>query len=490
MNSRLHKIVSGLKRGRIVVVGDLILDRYIHGSVERISPEAPAQILDVSREEELLGGAANVAANISAIGAKTFIFGVVGKDQAGVNILKLLKERGIVSTGLVSDADRSTTIKSRYMSLRQQILRVDKEQRSAITKTIEKKLIARLIKILPKCDGIVISDYGKGTLTDSFLARLIELGKKAGKPVIVDPKGDDYRKYKGVTLITPNKKEACGATGIDIKTEEDYATAAEKLFSITSAQNILITRGDEGMSLFCQDGKNLHLPAEALEVFDVSGAGDTVTAAIAVFFCGGVDLALSARIANVAASIEVAHVGAKAVSENEILEKLGGEPEENKIITVTQAEEMAESARQNGLKVVFTNGCFDILHAGHVDYLEKARSVGDLLIVGLNSDSSIKKIKGTKRPIVTQIDRAALLAGLSSVSAVVIFGEPTPAKLIKKIKPDILAKGGDWKETEIVGGDFVKKRGGEVLRVKLTEGVSSTGIIETILERYGNEKKV
>ncbi len=490
MNSRLHKIVSGLKRGRIVVVGDLILDRYIYGSVERISPEAPAQILDVSREEEILGGAANVAANICAIGANVSILGVIGKDRAGDNVRKLLKERGIVATGLLTDVNRSTTIKSRYISLRQQILRVDKEQVWGIGDDIENRLIARLEKILPKCDGLVISDYGKGTLTDSFIARIIELGRKAGKPIIADPKGDDYRKYRGVTLITPNKKEACGATGIDIKTEEDYAKAAEKLFSITSAQNILITRGDEGMSLFYQDGKSLHLPAEALEVFDVSGAGDTVTATMAAFFCGGIDLALSARIANVAASIEVAHVGAKAVSKDEILEKLGGAPEENKVITLAQAEEMAESARQNGLKVVFTNGCFDILHAGHVDYLKKAGSAGDLLIVGLNSDSSIKKIKGTKRPIVTEMNRAALLAGLSSVNAVVIFSEPTPAKLIKKIKPDILAKGGDWKESEIVGGDFVKKRGGEVLRLKLTEGASSTGIIETILERYGNEKKV
>ena len=482
MNGRLSGIVEGKKSPAIVVVGDIILDRYVRGKIERISPESPAQVLDVTEEEEMLGGAANVAANVVAMGGKATLVGVVGDDDAAKTIRHLLKKQKINAEGLVSDRERPTTRKTRLMALNQQMLRVDRERRHAIKGQVAKKLVEKVEKLVAKADGVIISDYGKGALPGSVIKKIIGAANKRKIKVIVDPKGTAYKKYAGVSLITPNKKEAAKATDITIKTESDFAKAAKILFRETKADNILITRGGEGMSLFYKNGKSLLLPAEALEVFDVSGAGDTVTAAVAVFHFGGASLEDSARIANVAASIEVTHVGAKAVDKDEILASLKpANHTADKILTKKEAAQLAASLRAEGKTVVFTNGCFDILHAGHITYLEKARALGDELIIGLNTDSSVKKLgKGDGRPVTGEKERAKVLAALSCVSAVTLFGEETPLKLIEAVKPDILVKGGDYLPQNVVGAGVVEKRGGKVMIMPLVKGRSTTAIIGRI----------
>ena len=482
MNSKLSRIVAGKKSPVIVVVGDIILDRYVRGKIERISPESPAQVLDVTEEEEMLGGAANVAANVAAMGGKATLVGVVGDDDAAKTIGRLLKKQKISAEGLVVDRERPTTRKTRLMALNQQMLRVDRERRHAINGSVSKKLIEKVEKLVAKADGVVISDYGKGALPEAVIKKVIRAAGRRKIKVIVDPKGTAYKKYAGVSLITPNKKEAAQAANVAIKTESDFAKAAKILFRETKADNILITRGGEGMSLFYKNGKSLLLPAEALEVFDVSGAGDTVTAAVAVFHFGGASLEDSARIANVAASIEVTHVGAKAVTKEEITASLKpADQKDSKILTKKEATAMAASWRAEGKTVVFTNGCFDILHAGHITYLEKAQALGDELVIGLNTDASVKKLgKGDGRPVTGEKERAKVLAALSCVSAVTLFGEETPLKLIEAVKPDILVKGGDYLPQDVVGGGFVEKRGGKVMIMPLVKGKSTSAIISRI----------
>ena len=482
MNSRLSGIVAGKKSPMIVVVGDIILDRYVRGKVERISPESPAQVLEVTEEEEMLGGAANVAANVAAMGGKTALVGVLGADDAASKIRRLLKKQKISAEGLVVDRERPTTRKTRLMALNQQMLRVDRERRHAVGGDVAKKLVENAEKMIAKADGVIVSDYGKGALPEGVIKKIIKAAGRQKIKVIVDPKGTTYKKYAGISLITPNRKEAAQAAGVAIKTESDFAKAAKILFRETRAENILITRGGEGMSLFYKNGKSLLLPAEALEVFDVSGAGDTVTAAVAVYYFGGASLEDSARIANVAASIEVTHVGAKAVTKEEINACLKPSSQTiSKIVTKKDVAAITASWRAEGKTVVFTNGCFDILHAGHVTYLEKARALGDELVIGLNTDHSVKKLgKGDGRPVTGEKERAKVLAALSCVSAITLFGEETPLKLIEAVKPDILVKGGDYLPQDVVGSGFVEKRGGKVMIMPLVKGKSTSAIIGKI----------
>ncbi|MBI4665965.1 MAG: D-glycero-beta-D-manno-heptose-7-phosphate kinase [Nitrospinae bacterium] len=485
MNQRLYEALASMRPPRVMVVGDVILDIYVRGVIERISPEAPAQVLEITGEEILLGGAANVAANAAALGADARLVGLVGKDSAAQALRGLLKKRKIPSESLVIDQTRPTTTKTRFMAMRQQMLRVDRERRHTAPPDAMEKMLARIRANIGKCDGLIISDYGKGALPDKFLEKLIALARASGKMVVVDPKGRDYSKYRGATIITPNRKEASLASGVDIKDEDDYRQAAERLFEITKAQHILITRGEEGMTVFHRRGRGVHLPAEALEVFDVSGAGDTVIAALAVMLFAGHTLEDAAKVANVAAAIEVGHVGAKAVAKDEVLRRLSPEPTGSlKAMTRKEAAAFAKRARGEGRTVVFTNGCFDIIHAGHVDYLFKARAAGDVLILGLNTDSSVRKLKGKNRPLMNENDRLKVLSALSCVDAVTLFNEDTPLNLIKAVQPDIVVKGGDYTPDTVVGRDVVEKRGGKVVIVPLMEGRSTTGIINHIVGKY------
>ncbi|VAX24638.1 ADP-heptose synthase / D-glycero-beta-D-manno-heptose 7-phosphate kinase [hydrothermal vent metagenome] len=487
MNERLYNILSSTRPVSILVIGDIILDRYVTGSIERISPESPAQVLDVTDESETLGGAANVAATVAAFGAKVSLIGVVGKDEPAKTLKKLLKQYGIGANGIVTDTERQTTIKTRFLALRQQMLRVDREKREDVSDETINKALANAQKALGKCDGVIVSDYGKGAMPRKFLTKLFTLCRKAKKKVIVDPKGNDYSIYKGAELITPNKKEAAEATGIKIQNSSDYNRVSKKLFEATKAKNLLITRGSEGMTLFRPKGESVHIPVDALEVFDVSGAGDTVIAVAGVMLFSGESLEDSARISNIAAGIEVGRVGAWAVTKDETLAKLKSSgPGERKMFTLSQASSFVSRKRAQNKTVVFTNGCFDLLHAGHVKLLQKARTFGDALIVGINSDKSIRRLKGKKRPLLGEDDRLHIIAALDCVDGVILFNEDTPLNLIKVIKPDVLVKGGDYTAGKVVGKYIVEKNGGKVEIIPLVDGKSTSGIIEKILKKYGD----
>lgn len=487
MNSELYSIVSSMRPPKILIIGDIILDRHVMGSIDRISPESPAQVLDMESETASLGGAANVAGNVSALGAKASLVGVVGKDSAAKSVSGLLKKWGVGSEGLVTDVSRPTTVKTRFIAMRQQMLRVDRESREEVSGRVEISIIAKVKKLVKNCDGVIVSDYGKGALPPKLLKEIFSVCRQAGKKVIVDPKGRDYLRYRGAEIITPNKKEAIAASGVEIKDDVSLLEAAKKLFDVVKAKNILITRGAEGMSVFGRKGNNSHIPAEALEVFDVSGAGDTVISALAVFLFSGHSLEDSARIANVSAAIEVGHVGSYAVTKEELLAKLRPEgATEGKIMSAVTAASFSKKLRTQNKKVVFTNGCFDLLHAGHVKLLQKAKTFGHALIVGMNTDASIRRLKGTKRPVLAEGDRSHIIAALDCVDGVVLFDDDTPLKLIGKVKPDVLVKGGDYTPSKVVGRDIVEKHGGRVEIIPLVDGKSTSGLIGKILEKYGD----
>ncbi len=487
MSSELYSIVSSMRHPKILVVGDIILDRHVIGNIERVSPESPAQVLDMESEALSPGGAASVSANVSALGGKALLVGVVGKDDSAVYMKTLLKKWGIGAEGLVTDSSRPTTVKTRFIAMRQQMLRVDRESREVVSDKTADSILSKIKKLIKDCDGVIVSDYGKGVLSPRLLKKIFSVCRQAGKKVIVDPKGRDYSRYSGAEIITPNKKEAEAASGVEITNEASLLEAANNLFNVAKVKNVLITRGAEGMSLFGRKGKRVHIPAEALEVFDVSGAGDTVIASLAVFVFAGCSLEDSARIANAAAAIEVAHVGAYAVTREELLARLRPDgASEGKIMSATKAALCSKKLKMQNRKVIFTNGCFDLLHAGHVKLLQKAKTFGHVLIVGINTDSSIRRLKGAKRPVLGEEDRSHIIAALDSVDGVVLFDEDTPLKLIGKVKPDVLVKGGDYAPSSVVGRDVVEKQGGRVEIIPLVDGKSTSGLIEKILEKYGD----
>ncbi|HEB72978.1 MAG TPA: D-glycero-beta-D-manno-heptose-7-phosphate kinase [Nitrospirae bacterium] len=486
MRQRLYRLLNDARPGKVLVVGDIILDRYVEGSVERISQEAPVQVFEAAQERELLGGGANVAANVAALGASVYLVGVVGRDDFARSIRAMLKKRGINAGGLIVDDSRPTTRKTRFLSAGQQMLRVDHEMRHGVSMEIGRKMLDKIEKAVKKCSGVIISDYGKGALPGWLLKKMFAICKKAGRQVIVDPKGVDYSRYLGATMITPNKKEAATATGIEIKNEKDYKKAALRIFKSARVEKLVITRGSEGMSVFDKPDGGVRLPAEALEVFDVSGAGDTVIATLSTTLFSGFSLDDAARVANVAAGIEVGHVGAWPVTKEDILEKLRKEgPGAGKLMSQTQGASYAGQLRASNKKVVFTNGCFDLLHAGHVKLLRKAKALGDCLIVGINTDNSIRRLKGKNRPLLDDNDRIEIMGALDCVDAVIPFDEDTPLKLIKAIKPDVLVKGADYNVKNVVGHDVVKRYGGRVELVPLAVGKSTSGLIKTILKNHG-----
>lgn len=469
--------IAQLAQGRVLVIGDVMVDHYVTGRVSRVSDEAPVPIIHVSGERWTPGGAANVVANIASLGGKASLAGIVGEDPAAAMLEKMLAS---AETSLITEAGRPTTIKTRYMGGQHQIVRVDREQPSAISKASEDKLVAAIEKLAAGRSAIMLSDYAKGALTDRVLATAIAAGKKAGAAVVVDPKRSDWSAYKGATVITPNRKELMLATQVPCGSDAECEFAAGIAIKATGAA-ILLTRSEQGMSLYRAGQPPLHLSAKAREVFDVSGAGDTVAATMALGLAAKLSIEAAMQIANVAAGVVVGKRGTATASPAELLAeagagaRLGGAPG---AISLADARKLRETWSREGRTVGFTNGCFDILHAGHVSLLSQAAAACDRLIVALNTDASVSKLKGPDRPVQSEDVRAAVMAAVKGVDAVILFGEQTPLEVISELQPDILVKGADYAEDQIVGADIVRARGGRIVRVTLVDGQSTTRIIE------------
>lgn len=463
----------------ILVIGDLMIDHYLWGGCERISPEAPVQVVDIARETTVLGGAGNVINNLVALGARVSVSGVIGDDENGEELCSMLSLIGVSSQGLVRQSERKTSKKSRIIASNQQILRYDKESKEAIDKASERSIISYVIDVIDSCDIIILSDYGKGVITDAVAGGVIAAAKAASKKVLVDPKGKDYRKYRGAYLLTPNKKEASEATGIVINDEKSLQKALLSLKETCSLECSMITLSEDGIAIYDQSMRRF--PTVAKEVYDVTGAGDTVIASLSFALSMGLSIDEAAPFANHAAAVVVGKIGSATVTLGEIElyeSSLHQSTSEMHIKSKEEIYTLAERLKHEGKRVVFTNGCFDILHVGHVKYLQEAKSYGDVLIVGLNSDSSVKELKGPSRPVNTEADRAYILAALESVDYVVLFSEETPHELIKNIAPDILVKGGDYEGKSVVGAEFA----GELRLVEFVDGKSTTATIARINE--------
>ena len=479
--SHLAARVASLEGAAVLCVGDVMLDRFVYGDVERISPEAPIPVLRVVRETAMLGGAGNVVRNRVALGAKPYFVTVTGDDGAAAEVTRLVGEHPEVDPALIVEAARPTTIKTRYFAGSQQLLRADHETLRVPAESVQARILAAVDRWLPTVGVAVLSDYGKGVLAAPMARALIERCRQAGRPVLVDPKGADYSIYAGATLITPNRKELREATGLPVGSDEEIVAACRGLIAAFGIHGVLATRSQDGMSLVLADGEVHHLPAEAREVFDVSGAGDTVVATMAAAIAGGLAPGEAARLANVAAGIVVGKVGtAVAYGSDVAAALLQAEPDlkDGKVLPRNAAQDQVERWRRRGQRIGFTNGCFDLLHPGHVSLLDQAKSHCDRLVVGLNSDRSVQRLKGESRPIQSETARATVLASLASVDLVVIFTEDTPLELITSLQPDVLVKGADYTVEQVVGAEVVQRRpGGKVVLAQLAAGHSTTATI-------------
>ena len=463
--------------GKVLCLGDIILDSYSHGDVRRISPEAPIPVLKINDNKyEVLGGCGNVARNVCAAGSICHIISISGNDEDYRVLRKLLGATKKLTHDLIIDKKRCTTKKIRFVSNNQQILRVDKEIIDPIDKMIEKKILTKFDKKINFCDVVVISDYNKGMLTNSLLKEIIKISKKKNKKIIVDPKKADFAAYKGADIITPNFKELLEASNHDDKvlgTERIVVNLSNKLIKKFNFKTIVTTRSSEGISIV-DNKRNIHLPSRAREVYDVSGAGDTVLAYIASGLAKGKSLPNATEIANDAAGIAVGKFGTTVVNQSDLLDSNPNE----KMCTIDQIQNMLKKTFNK--KIGFTNGCFDLIHQGHIHYLKEARKKCDLLILGLNSDDSIKKIKGKDRPILNEKERSEILKNFNFIDRIIIFDEKTPINLIKIIKPKIIFKGDDYSINEVVGHREVKKWGGRVNLIKCVKGKSTSKIIRKI----------
>ncbi|MEW6378241.1 MAG: D-glycero-beta-D-manno-heptose-7-phosphate kinase [bacterium] len=490
--SKLDEILPRISQQNILVVGDVMLDEYLWGEVERISPEAPVQVVDVQREFTTLGGAGNVVANIISLGGQVRMCSVIGQDAGGEALLSEFARKGVSTDGIFQDPARPTTRKSRVLAGNQQVLRIDREVRRPIDPVWEEKIVDYLRQHLPESAAIILSDYQKGVLTEGLLPKIISLGRDQGKPVFVDPKGMSYRKYRKAHYITPNQKEAGQATGMVIRTEEDVRTAGEKLLRELELDGVIITRGKDGISLFRLGHEPVTLPTRAREVFDVSGAGDTALAALTLGYLAGLPLDEAAELANLAAGVVVGKVGTATVTAAEILAACGGGQysTDQKVKTFLELQDLVSRHRLKGQRIVFTNGCFDLLHIGHIKLLHEARGFGDVLVVAINDDDSVRRLKGPNRPCMTQGERARLLSALNCVDYVVIFPEDTPHNLIAALQPEVLVKGGDYRKTEVVGWQIVEGYGGSVKLVDLEQDISTSSLIARILSNHRQERVV
>lgn len=482
--SDLAGLVDSLRGVRVLTVGDLMLDRFVYGSVDRISPEAPVPVLRIDREISMLGGVGNVARNLRALASSVCLVAVLGRDDAAREVKALLSRDADIESHLLEDPERPTIIKTRYIAGSQQVLRADREQAADVGAGIEQDIIERAKSDLPVAGALVLSDYGKGVLSRETADRLIAAARKAGVPVVVDPKGRDYSRYAGADLVTPNRKELTLATGMPADTDDEVVAAARHLIATSGVEGVLVTRSQDGMTLVTRsddaDAAPLHLPATAQEVFDVSGAGDTVVATVAAGLAAGIAIGDACRLANVAAGLVVGKVGTATASSEELVHAIRGRDlasGEAKTANLETALRQVSLWRAQGKVIGFTNGCFDLLHPGHVSLLRQAAERCDKLVVGLNSDASVARLKGPERPVQSEAARATVLGSLASVDMVVVFGEDTPIELITALKPDLLIKGADYKDKLVVGADVVAGYGGSVFLANLEDGFSTTKTI-------------
>lgn len=477
-------MLSDFTFGRVAIVGDLLLDCYVHGSVDRISPEAPVPVLLRAQHSAVPGGAANVAMNAAALGCAVTLVGLVGADQAAQDLDRAIRDRSDIDLSLVVPDEGWTTItKTRVLSGRQQIVRIDDEPSVSMTPAMEAKLISAAREAVSRADVVICSDYAKGVLSDAVLDAIMETARLRGVPVVVDPKRRDFSAYRGAYLITPNRSELAAATGLPVRNDAEIRIATQAAQSRFGG-NVLVTRSEEGMTLLETDGALTHAHVRKSEVFDVSGAGDTVVATIASMISAGEDLRTAMVIATSAASIVVGKLGTATVSRAELSAALKSEIADDSVFaTRDDAVETIEAWRQHGARIVFTNGCFDLLHPGHVALIRAAAQHGDKLVVALNSDASVRRLKGPERPLQDQTARATVMGALRDVDLVVIFDEDTPYETIRALRPDVLVKGADYTEDEVVGADLVRSGGGRVVLADLVSGRSTTSIVSKIKKK-------
>lgn len=488
----LVQLVRSLGTPRVLVLGDVMLDRYVWGNAERISQEAPVVLLRADKREERLGGASSVATMLQALGAQTSVIGVVGTDGDGFHARRILTDLGIDAEGVIADRDRPTSVKERYIGRAQakhpqQMIRVDYESREAVSEEIERQLANLLVAKIRDCDIVLVSDYDKGVCTPGLLRVAVEVAKVRGVRVIADPtRGGDYAKYRGCSSMTPNRLEAGLATNRTIHTTDDALASAAQLRDTLDLEAGIVTLDKDGMALAHRDGRRAIFPTRPRQVYDITGAGDMVMATLGLALAVGADYDPAIRLANVAGGLEVEKIGVATVTRDEILADLlhapfrAAErvPGAAKVLGLPHLLNQLKDRRRNGQKVAFTNGCFDVLHAGHVQYLAEARKQADCLIVALNSDESVRQLKGPTRPLNAVDARALVLAGLQDVDYVTIFTDATPAAVIEAVRPDVLVKGADYQKSDVVGAAFVESYGGRVHLADLRAGFSTTNLIE------------
>lgn len=470
---------------QILVIGDFMLDRYIWGNADRISQEAPVILLQADTQEEKLGGAGNVCQALAHLDAKVIAAGILGTDESGDSIRNMLENIGVECELLTADQDRPTTTKDRFIGRAanrhpHQILRVDRETREHISLDLIEQIMLGIETRITSCDAILLSDYDKGTLSPTLLRQIIDLARCHDIPIIIDPAaGRDYALYRGATLITPNRLEAEQATGMAITDACSAVLAAHTICATAELEMAIITLDKDGMALADRCGQSEIFPIDPRSVYDITGAGDIVLATVGLCIAAKQSGKIAARLANIAAGIAVEQVGAAIIQRDKLRQRLlaQSQPVKTKLIDLSQAVTISNVRHTNGERIVFTNGCFDLLHIGHITYLHQAAEFGDFLIVGLNSDHSVRRLKGDKRPVIGQRDRAAILAAIECVDLVIIFDEDDPLKMIEAIRPDVLVKGGDYRIDQIVGREIVESYGGSVVTTPMVEGVSTTQIL-------------
>lgn len=478
----MFSIFDSFHRHRVVVIGDLMLDSYLYGDVSRISPEAPVPVVRALSEKRVAGGAANVAVNLATLGVPVEVVGLTGRDDASEDLKSCLRAAGEVDCrGMIASTARRTTRKMRIVGAHQQMIRIDHEDVVACSPDEAELFAAAASRAIEAADVVVLSDYGKGVFSDAFLRHCLAAAKADGKTVIVDPKRKDFSVYRGATIITPNRKELHDFTGLACETDAEAARAAALAQEATGA-NILLTRSEKGMSYFPIGGPPLHLATVAQDVFDVSGAGDTVVAVLAACLAAELSVPDAMRVANHAAGIVVSKLGTATATREEIAASLLSEQTlpaaaDGALLDWDEAAALRWSWAKEMLTVGFANGCFDLLHAGHVSLIRQAAAACDRLIVAINSDFSVRRLKGPSRPLQNESMRAEVIGAIKGVSAVVVFSQETPLELIKLLQPDVLVKGADYSEDRVVGAEVVKARGGRVLLAQLTKGQSTSNLI-------------
>jgi D-beta-D-heptose 7-phosphate kinase/D-beta-D-heptose 1-phosphate adenosyltransferase len=477
------RLLNGFHSARVLVLGDVMLDRFVYGSVERISPEAPIPVVRVERFSDMPGGAANVARNIADLGARAILLGVVGDDAPGEDLRNQLISCPTIRAHLITDASRPTTVKTRYLADGQQVMRADRESCAPLSAIVVRQLLASFRLAVDDADVIVFSDYAKGVLTDAVTRTAIDTARSRGKSVIVDPKSKEFAKYRGATIITPNRLELQQTTGEVCETHDQAVAGARRILDQGICEVVVVTRGKDGMSVIGPGPAAEQLPTAARQVFDVSGAGDTVVATLSLGIVAGGQVIEAAALANVAAGITVGKRGTATVTTGEIVAALtptDGRTDPLKVFALDSVKQLVRDWRAQGLTIAFTNGCFDLLHPGHISLLDQARRTADRLVVGLNADISISRLKGASRPVQGEIARATVLAAVKSVDAVVIFADDTPLALIESLEPDVLVKGADYTLDTVVGAEFVQRHGGRVVLADLLAGHSTTDTVKRV----------